>query len=293
MPDVLESVRAPVQRACGFQPDGCVEWTPGEGSGFGAAFSVAERDGAVYHSLSRATVDDWQEVIVLKDGALIAAWRSNYDKGFCQNSIPWFSPDGTAAMVTIRWNAESAPFVTIAPPAQLFAAPPTPVQFGPPDAALMPNGIAALSGQFLVLAENTGRFTVRDRASGKTYRPEPDARYATLEHATPVNGAIYYWLWTARLSSLWRFRPADGHRLLLAEDGYSFDGLATDGRTLAYSRSSGPKSINEFENIELWASPLDPADPDRLEPRRLASVRAGYLPRLSVGEYMHGKVTVL
>lgn len=284
VPDDLERVRAPIQKACAFQANGCVAWEPGEDAGFSAAFSAARSDGAVHVSIARTIRDDWQEVVVLKGGALIAVWRSNYDKGFCQNSIPWFSPDGTAAMVTTRWNAESAPFVSIGSPAQLFAVPPRPELFGPPDAALMPNGVAALSGNLLVLSENYGRFTVRDLTSGKTYRPEPDARYATLEHPTPANGVVYYWLWTARLSSIWRFRPPDGHRSLLSANGYSFDGLAIDRHTIAYSRSSGPKSINEFENIELWVSPLDDADPDRLEPRKLADLPAGYLPRLSVGE---------
>jgi hypothetical protein len=265
VPDHLTDIEPLSWKSCPSQMEGCSQlqapWAERSGWGFGGLLS---------------------EIDLFQDDVPIGAWRFRVPESNCVAGGPWLGPDGRAALVVIRADAENEPWVYVSDSRTLIEQPERIERFGKPEAAVVSRDVAFVSGDLLVLFEHFGRFCLRHLTTGSTERPSPGARVKSLHRPTIAQGKVFYTAWDGRWSSMWMHTAeAKGREevRLSPRDGFQYDGLVTDGASLAWVRSGEGRH-------ELWAMRLPDATSfggSACIPRRLASLKAGSLPRLSMG----------
>ena len=256
-------------------------WAEQAGWGFGGLLSAADRDGRLYMTWSRALGDEAWETVMTVDERPIAAWRQRQGEP-CLVGGPWLTPGGDASLVVIRRDLEHAPWVLHASPDRL-ARLPTVAEFGARGAAVRPRDVSAVAAGQLVLWEQSGRFAVRDLASGTTVRHggAPDRAPGRWTRPTaPGPYGVLYQDEQRGVGSVRRIAP-DGEDELVAGGAASFDAAVADGTDAAWTRATGRADDDTFADIELWTAR---ATGDRLAPPvRVARLPAGPLPLLSIG----------
>ena len=290
VPDDIATVQPLEWEPCPFMPEGCEQagapWAEETGWGFSSRIFTVKTPHSSLYMAARETETDWTEAIVFRNDLPVAAWRCHRLK-----SQGWFFPrpgqDGLVAVSVVRVDAFTSPIVYIGSPETIIDNPTRVERFGPPNAALLPSGVLDRSDRLLLLREEYGRLTVRDLATGTTYRPEvPEIPGHSFAGPQPIGDSMYFGAWTGSLGSLWLWRSGgeEGHytKLLFGEP-YSYDFPASDGEWLAWLRGKDWLGTNQFQTIELWASRVSQQDLAALEPRKIADLPGTWLSDLSVG----------
>ena len=272
-------------QACPFAK-GCewagAPWADRVGWGFGGLLSVAEDDDRIYMTWSRALGDGAWETVMSADDRPIAAWRQRQGEP-CLVGGPWVTPGGDASLVVIRRDLEYAPWVLHASPERLARAPEV-AEFGAAGAAVRPRDVSAVARGKLVLWEQSGRFAIRDLASGTTLRPgtraDPRSPDRWMRPTVPGKYGVLYQDEEGGVGSVRRI-ALDGRDELVAGGAASFDGVVADGTDAAWTRATGPDGEEGFADIELWTAR---SVGDHLgAPIRIARLPAGPRPLLSIG----------
>jgi hypothetical protein len=290
VPDAIENVDPLIWEPCPFQPEGCTRaispWGDDNGGwGFGASISLAIHDGSTYLRVMRVLQDYWVEVLLLRDNVPVAAWRYVKPNSQCF-PIVVVEGDGRAGVAVHRALNNGAAWVFLGPAETIMAAPEHTLVYGDPGFEDAPVGHLLWSDELLVL-DSEGRFSIRDLTTNAFERPWPpgiSVGFGDLQSPTPVGRAVYYYLWTFQLSSVWVRVPGGIHEALLKDDEHSYGKFATDGHDAVWVRASGQISTSLWETSELWTSPLSADDPAKLQPRILASDVGPGTPFMSVGE---------
>jgi hypothetical protein len=290
VPDDIKNVEPLIWEPCPFQPEGCTRaispWGDDNGGwGFGASISLAIHDGATYLRVMRALQDYWVEVLLLRDNVPIAAWRYLMPDSHCF-PIVVVEGDGRAGVAVRRTLNNGAAWVFLGPAETIMTAPERTLRYGDPGFEDAPVGHLLWSDDLLVL-DSEGRFSIRDLTTNAFERPWPPGiaeGFGDLQNPIPLGRTVYYYLWTFELSSVWVRVPGGIHAALLKDDEHSYGKFVTDGRDAAWVRSSGKIASSHWETSELWTSPLDPADPAKLQSQMLAGDVGPGRPYLSVGE---------
>ncbi|HET6150904.1 MAG TPA: hypothetical protein VFH68_25435 [Polyangia bacterium] len=302
VPDDLAALVPPPDTPCAGLASGCrvftAPWAARSGWGFGGLLSAVRRAGATWIAMSRAPDAGWWESLVLRDGRVVAGFRTHIPLSGCTLGGPWLERgDGPgaprAALVVVRAAAQNAPTALLGPADSLVSGVDRVEEFGPPAAALVARDVALVTPTQLILFEHGGRFTLRTLSAAlddvaaaareTTFRPRPDDRsFAYLQQPSAAGNTVLYAAWDGVRGELWRVLDGRSERVL-GEEGVSYDALAGDGAHVAWTRARARRGVNRFDEVVLWAAAADRTGTLQ-GPHRVARLPAGELPLVSVGD---------
>lgn len=293
LPDDVSTVPPLTWEACPFQDVGCERipspWYKTPMTGFVRLFTLAGA-GEPLIAVGREATETDEEVLVQQGSKVLYAFRVHIPSSRCVMSVPkpWgdrytsivMRLDNDPSPVVLDWAQTSQPD---APGAV------TTYAFGPPAPGLLPTRNIVRNGDAIVIEEAGARFTVRDLASGNTWRPK----------LQPAEGLYYPALWGRNV--MFQYRTSTKAWLsyasldapgevahLVAPTGSkvlwpAVGGSPSGAGYVAWTLGTNEVSVWTFSKVELWGSPLAPGSV-ALSPKKLRDLPTKTQALLSTGD---------